>query len=101
MGLRTGNPRGRPKGSPNKATTERQAEVTASGLTPLDFMLTALRDETKDFGTRFEAAKAAAPYVHPKLSTVQMEATVHADVSDEPDEPTVDEWQTEASPYVQ
>lgn len=61
---------GRPAGTPNKATLARQAEVAASGLTPLDFMLSILRDDTKDEGARFEAAKAAAPYVHPRLSTV-------------------------------
>ena len=48
MGNRTGNPRGRPKGSPNKATAAKAAEVAASGLTPLDFMLSIMRDETKE-----------------------------------------------------
>lgn len=78
MGNRTGNPRGRPKGSPNKATAAKAAEVAASGLTPLDFMLSIMRDETKEEDLRFEAAKAAAPFVHPKLSSV--EAKVDADV---------------------
>lgn len=62
---------GRPKGTPNKATAARQAEIAASGLTPLDYMLAILRDETKDEAARFEAAKAAAPYVHPKLAAVE------------------------------
>src|SRR4051794_30445815 len=29
------------------------------------------RDETNDLALRFEAAKAAAPYVHPKLAAIQ------------------------------
>lgn len=62
---------GRAKGVPNKKTAERVAEIEASGLTPLDFMLNAMRDEDKDFATRLDAAKAAAPYVHARLSTVE------------------------------
>lgn len=61
---------GRPKGVPNKATLARQAEIEASGLTPLDFMLKILRDEQADKADRFEAAKAAAPYVHPRLASM-------------------------------
>ncbi len=68
-GQKTG---GRVRGVPNRASIARQAEVAASGLTPLDFMLTALRNESLDFLARFEAAKAAAPYVHPKLTTTKL-----------------------------
>lgn len=63
---------GRKAGTPNKATQKRQAEVAASGLTPLEYMLGLLRDESRDFLTRFEAAKAAAPYVHPKLASTEL-----------------------------
>ena len=62
MGKRTGNPRGRPKG-PSKKTVERLqhvAQLAAEGLTPLDYMLSILRDSTADAAARFEAAKAAA-----------------------------------------
>lgn len=62
---------GRKPGVANKASIERQAEVAASGLTPLEYMLGILRDETLDEEFRFEAAKAAAPYVHPKLAAVE------------------------------
>lgn len=75
-GVKTG---GRQKGTPNKATAARQAEVTASGLTPLDFMLSILRDTTRPDAERFEAAKHAAPYVHPKLSTVQADVEARVD----------------------
>lgn len=66
-GRKTG---GRVRGTPNRATAAKAAEVAASGLTPLDFMLAALRDEEKAFDTRMDAAKAAAPYVHPKRAPV-------------------------------
>src|SRR5205823_12827855 len=62
---------GRKRGTPNKATAARQAEVAASGITPLDYMLKVLRDENADPHQRFEAAKSAAPYVHPKLANIQ------------------------------
>ena len=55
---------GRKKGSVTKATVYRQemlARAAAEGLSPLEFMLDVLRDETKTFEERFEAAKAAAP----------------------------------------
>ena len=58
---------GRPKGSRNKATTARQAKIAASGKTPLDFMIDHLRDESAPMAERIDCAKAAAPYVHPKL----------------------------------
>lgn len=67
-GKKTG---GRKRGVPNKSTASKAKEIEASGLTPLDYMLALLRDEQQPADIRFEAAKAAAPYVHPKLSAVQ------------------------------
>lgn len=67
-GRKTGG--GSRKGKRNKATAQREAEIAASGLTPLEYMLRVLRDETQDPKRRDEMAKAAAPYVHPKLATV-------------------------------
>jgi hypothetical protein len=48
-----------------------------SGLTPLDYMLGILRDETKDAKDRFAAAKEAAPYLHPRLSSVEASVKVN------------------------
>lgn len=62
---------GRPKGVPNKATAAQKAAVIESGLTPLDYMLTIMRDEACENAQRLDAAKAAAPYVHAKLSSVE------------------------------
>ncbi len=67
----SGNPNGRPKGSRNKASAKREAEVEASGLTPLAYMLAVLRDEEASREERMWAAKAAAPYVHPRLAHQQ------------------------------
>ena len=73
---------GRPKGSPNKATAQKRAEIEASGLTPLDFMLGILRDEERPTLDRFEAAKAAAPYVHARLSAVEAAVKVTEQVEE-------------------
>lgn len=61
---------GRPRGAVNKATAQRQAEVAASGITPLEYMLQVMR-ESEDEAKRLDAAKAAAPYVHPRLAAVE------------------------------
>lgn len=36
----------------------------------MDYMLSVMRDEANELAIRLEAAKAAAPYVHPKLQPV-------------------------------
>lgn len=69
---------GRKTGAVTKKTREVAERAIAEGLTPLDYMLQILRDETREDGERFEAAKQAAPYVHAKLASVQ--ADVNADV---------------------
>jgi hypothetical protein len=47
----------------------------AEGDLPVDFLLKLMRDETLDTRTRLDAAKAAAPYVHHKLSAMKLEAS--------------------------
>lgn len=70
---------GRPKGAATKKTREIADRAASDGLTPLEYMLDILRDVSADPAQRFEAAKHAAPYVHPKLSSV--EAKVEADIT--------------------
>ena len=67
----SGNPNGRPRGTPNKASAKREAEIKASGLTPLDYMLDILRDENASTEDRKWAAQHAAVYVHPRLAQQQ------------------------------
>jgi hypothetical protein len=55
-------------------------------LTPLDFMLQTLRDETAAPEDRRWAAQQALPYMHPRLSTVAHSGDVllrHEDVLDD------------------
>jgi hypothetical protein len=68
---------GRKKGVRNKRTQRLYAEVTASGETPLDYMLRIMRDETVDARRRDQMAMTAAPYVHAKpQSTEQIVETL-------------------------
>ena len=62
---------GRKVGIRNKLTAQRQAEIAASGETPLDYMLRVMRDGSADSSRRDDMAKASAPYVHPKLAAVE------------------------------
>lgn len=63
---------GRKPGVPNKVTQETREAIKASGLTPLDFMLSVMRDDDEDMPRRLAAANMAAPYVHPKLASVEV-----------------------------
>ncbi len=72
-----GGPRagaGRKKGAVSKATAARKAlieEALNQGLTPLDYMLQVLRDPTQEKHVRLDAAKSAAPYMHPRLAAIE------------------------------
>ena len=77
-----GGPRegaGRKKGGSNRITEEAIAKAEASGILPLDFMLSVMRDESEDKARRLDAAKSAAPYLHAKR--VALEGKVDSDVT--------------------
>jgi hypothetical protein len=96
-GVKTG---GRKKGTPNKATAEVAKAVADSGMTPLQFMLDVMRGTPPPdadaaaiiaFTTlRFEAAKAAAPYVHPKLSSIEHSGSISRPFEDQSDDQLVE-----------
>lgn len=63
--------RGRPKGSVNKTTAarrRREARAALQGQTPLEYMLEVMRDKERSQEVRMDAAKAAAPYCHARLT---------------------------------
>jgi hypothetical protein len=62
---------GRQPGTPNKKTAETIAKAEAGGIMPLEYMLQILRDTTQEPSARFGAAVQAAPYLHPKLSSIE------------------------------
>ena len=72
---------GRKKGGHNKLTEEAVQKAKDGGELPLDFMLRVMRDPQEDQARRLDAAKAAAPYVHPKLNAMTVEGKVDGDVT--------------------
>ncbi len=73
---------GRKKGQSNQKTRAIAEGALASGITPLEYMLEQMRKPYPDDADavtkarldamRFEAAKAAAPYMHPRLTSVEL-----------------------------
>lgn len=63
---------GRAKGVKNHASIAREAAVKASGTTPLEFLLSEMRNTKRSVGIRRACARDAAPYVHPKLAAVEV-----------------------------
>ena len=62
---------GRKPGSTNRISAEARANAAATGEMPVDYMLRIMRDENVDARRRDDMAKSVAPYLHPKLSSVQ------------------------------
>jgi hypothetical protein len=61
---------GRPQGRRNRRTEAQIRAVAEEGLTPLDYLLLVLRDEGAPAAERLQAARIAAPYVHPRLAMI-------------------------------
>lgn len=80
LGRKTG---GRRRGTPNRITAAWREAAIASGLTPLDYMLLVMRDESNPTELRLDAAARAAPFVHPRLAAVEVVRS--------PSEPTPEE----------
>ncbi len=72
---------GRKKGSETKRTQLIAQAAAAEGISPLEYMLKVMRApldlslEPRELAAqealKFEAAKAAAPYVHPRLAAIE------------------------------
>jgi len=77
---------GRKRGTANRKTREIADRAAADGVTPLEYMLAILRKETpvdaskgghfRHEALRFEAAKAAAPYMHPRMSPMDSAVSI-------------------------
>lgn len=69
----------RKRGTPKRKTKRHYAvtkrEIEVSGPTPLDYMLTVMRDPKAKPERRDEMAKTAASYVHPQLAPIAADVT--------------------------
>lgn len=64
---------GRPLGSTNKTTVQRQLEEQNSGkLMPLDYLLEVVRNPKVPRRERVQAAQYAAPFLHSKLTSTEI-----------------------------
>ena len=61
---------GRPRGAATKRTREIADFAVAEGVSPLEYMLAVMRDNDAEPARRDDMAKAAAAYIHPRLSSV-------------------------------
>lgn len=78
-GVRPGS--GRKPGGQNRKTRERADLLAAEGITPLEYMMQIMRTEPSEMlspaerasatSLRFEAARSAAPYMHPRLAAIE------------------------------
>lgn len=74
---------GRQKGTPNKSTTLKNAALSAASsnptASPLEFLLSVMRDPTAPAGLRVQVARAAAPLMHgkPKFGSLDAGAGDH------------------------
>lgn len=73
-GKRTGA--GRKRGSKTAKTRNVAIELHANGITPLEYMLSVMRNEANPQTERMDAAKGAAPYMHPRLNTIEANVNV-------------------------
>jgi|APCry1669189204_1035204.scaffolds.fasta_scaffold194598_2 DNA-binding ferritin-like protein len=74
------NKGGRPKGSRQRVTKFREELIARKGLTPLEYLLDLMKDQAQPADVRMDAAKAAAPYVHPKLNAMAANITQTDDI---------------------
>lgn len=63
---------GRKPGAATTKTREIANKASEAGLTPLEYILSVMRDDATEPRERLSAAVAAAPYMHAKLSSVEV-----------------------------
>ena len=67
---------GRKPGASTRLNEAAREQALASGISPLGYMLELLRNVDLPRADRFEAAKAAAPYVHARLAAVEHSGSI-------------------------
>ena len=66
---------GRKPGTINRFSKDLLDKAAQSGQLPVDYLLEVMRDQSLDTRLRIDAAKAAAPYVHQKLTAISVDLT--------------------------
>ena len=66
---------GRKLGSINRFSQDSLDRAIETGILPIDYLLSVMRNEELSTSVRIDAAKAAAPFLHHKLSTSSLSLT--------------------------
>ena len=81
---------GRPKGSKSRWTLRREAAAKLAlenpGESPLDFLLSIMRDEDIELGVRIDCAKACMPAMHPRLQAIKVQDERKPEIDFTPDQ---------------
>jgi len=67
---------GRKAGAATTKTREIADKAMEEGISPLEYILSVMRSVEAEPRERLAAANMAAPYVHPRLSSIEMNASV-------------------------
>jgi hypothetical protein len=91
---------GRPKGAASRANDEVRQEAAATGELPLAYMLRIMRDPSQPVGRRDDMAKAAAPFCHSRLSSIEHSGEISRPtvIRAPAISTTLEEWQAEYAP---
>src|SRR4026207_1493765 len=96
---------GRPVGSKNERTAEIARAAAESGITPIEVMLGTMH-ELWALGTpeakreAAEIAKDAAPYIHPRLASIDQTIKEDRPFAVVPGELSIEEWQVTYGPQT-
>ena len=63
---------GRKPGAATTKTREIANKASENGITPLEYILSVMRNDLSEPRERLSAAVAAAPYVHAKLASIEL-----------------------------
>jgi len=93
---------GRKPGAVQIRSLEDAARILGDGVTPLDYLVGVMRGTEMFDPERFEAAKAAAPYMHARLAAVEHKGEVAVrNVARLPmPAKTAKEWSSQHSPSL-
>src|SRR5262245_44442377 len=61
---------GRKRATPKRENKQKLEAIEASGLTPLDYLLSVMRNPKAKAALRFVAAREAAAYIHPPVAPI-------------------------------
>lgn len=64
---------GRKARTPNKRKAEVAWKAAEGGMLPIEYLLKVMRNSRQSVTVRMQAARDAAPYLHPRLATVDID----------------------------